>query len=37
MGELTSAKGIWGILVLIIMVMVGLWVFRMVKKEIPTS
>ncbi len=31
-----NAKWIMSILVLILMVMVGLWVFRMVKKEIPT-
>ena len=28
---------VMGTLVLIIMVLVGLWIFRMVKKEIPTT
>ena len=29
-------KMVWSILVLVLVVMVGLWVFRLVKKEIPT-
>lgn len=32
-----DTKFIWGILVMVLMVMVGLWVFRMVKKEIPSG
>ena len=30
-----DTKWIWGILVMILVVMVGLWIFRLVKKEIP--
>lgn len=30
-----DVKWIWGILILVLVVLVGLWVFRMVKKEIP--
>ena len=31
-----DVKMVWGILILVLVVMVGLWVFRLVKKEIPT-
>lgn len=33
--EGVNVKWIMSILVLILLVMVGLWIFRMVKKEIP--
>ena len=29
-------KWVWSVLVMVLVVMVGLWIFRMVKKEIPT-
>lgn len=32
-----DAKMLWSVLTLIIVVMVGLWIFRMVKKEIPVA
>jgi len=30
-----DVKMVWGFLAVILVVMVGLWVFRLVKKEIP--
>ena len=30
-------KWVWSVLVMVLVVMVGLWIFRMVKKEIPTT
>ena len=31
-----DVKMVWGFLALILFVLVGLWIFRIVKREIPT-
>lgn len=35
--EMPDMKWFWGLLILVLVVLVGLWIFRMVKQEIPTA